>query len=115
MSITLTLPYSGSGIAPFFPISTAGSRIYLPFYIFLFLVRLPILITVTLSYFILLQWFPIGSLGKKASLWLILGVPGIWWIDLRIDGVKKGYDISIYCHANYSADAKVIQIPCEAS
>ncbi|MCJ1424653.1 hypothetical protein MMC29_002541 [Sticta canariensis] len=80
----------GSGIAPFFPISTAGSRIYLPFYIFLFLVRLPILITVTLSYFTLLQWFPIGSLGKKASLWLILGVPGIWWIDLRIDGVKKG-------------------------
>lgn len=23
-------------------------------------------------------------------LWSILGVPGIWWIDLQIDGVKKG-------------------------
>jgi 1-acylglycerol-3-phosphate O-acyltransferase len=23
-------------------------------------------------------------------LWLILGIPGIWWIDLQIDGVKKG-------------------------
>ena len=24
-------------------------------------------------------------------MWTILGVPGIWWIDLQIDGVKKGY------------------------
>ncbi|OBT87019.1 hypothetical protein VE02_03727 [Pseudogymnoascus sp. 03VT05] len=23
-------------------------------------------------------------------LWVILGAPGIWWIDLQIDGVKKG-------------------------
>lgn len=23
-------------------------------------------------------------------MWLILGVPGIWWIDIQIDGVKKG-------------------------
>jgi hypothetical protein len=23
-------------------------------------------------------------------LWMILGIPGVWWIDLRIDGVKKG-------------------------
>ena len=38
----------------------------------------------------MLQWLPIGSLGKKASLWLILGTPGVWWIDLQIDGVKKG-------------------------
>jgi 1-acyl-sn-glycerol-3-phosphate acyltransferase len=27
---------------------------------------------------------------KKAILWMILGIPGIWWIDLQIDGVKKG-------------------------
>ncbi|KKY20780.1 putative vacuolar protein sorting protein [Phaeomoniella chlamydospora] len=33
---------------------------------------------------------PIGSLGKKASLWCIIGTPGIWWIDLQIDGVRKG-------------------------
>jgi hypothetical protein len=24
-------------------------------------------------------------------LWAILGIPGIWWIDLQIDGVKRGY------------------------
>ncbi|KAL9124686.1 MAG: hypothetical protein Q9217_006005 [Psora testacea] len=80
----------GSGIAPFLPISTQPSGIYLPFHIFLFLIRLPILFSVILSYFFVLQWLPIGSLGKKASLWLILGTPGVWWIDLQIDGVKKG-------------------------
>ncbi|KAL9098468.1 MAG: hypothetical protein Q9163_005876 [Psora crenata] len=80
----------GSGIAPFLPVSTQPSGIYLPFHVFLFLIRLPILVSVTLSYFFVLQWLPIGSLGKKASLWLILGTPGVWWIDLQIDGVKKG-------------------------
>lgn len=79
-----------SGIAPFFPVPTAPSGFYLPFHLFLFLCRLPILLTVTLSYFFVLQWLSIGSLGKKAALWLILGTPGIWWIDLQIDGVKRG-------------------------
>lgn len=82
--------HSGSGIAPFFPIPTQPSGIYLPLHIFLFLFRLPFLLTVALSYFIVLQWLPIGSLGKKACLWSILGVPGVWWIDLQIDGVRKG-------------------------
>ena len=50
------------------------------------------LLTFALSYFIVLQWLPIGVLGKKAALWSILGIPGIWWIDLQIDGVKKGYE-----------------------
>ena len=90
----LCLYFIGSGVAPFIPIATQPSGIYLPFHLFLLLVRLPILITVTLSYFVVLQWLPIGSLGKKASLWLILGTPGVWWIDLQIDGVKKGYALS---------------------
>jgi hypothetical protein len=34
-----------------------------------------------IRYFLILQWLPIGSLGKKAALWCILGVPSIWWID----------------------------------
>jgi 1-acylglycerol-3-phosphate O-acyltransferase len=54
-------------------------------------VRVPLLLTVSLSYFLVLQWLPIGILAKKAALWVILGVPGIWWIDLQIDGVRKGY------------------------
>ncbi|EEH22842.1 hypothetical protein PABG_05053 [Paracoccidioides brasiliensis Pb03] len=80
----------GSGIAPFLPIPSHPSGFYLPLHIFLFCVRLPLLATALLAYFCVLQWLPIGSLGKKASLWVILGIPGIWWIDLQIDGVKKG-------------------------
>ena len=93
----------GSGIAPFFPIATQSSGIYLPFYLFLLVIRLPILFTVTLTYFFVLQWLPIGSLGKKASLWLILGAPGVWWIDLQIDGVKKGF-VPCVGYSGHSAD-----------
>jgi len=80
----------GSGIAPFFPISSQPAGIYLPVHMFLFLFKLPFLITISTTYFLFLQWFPLGSLLKKAILWMILGIPGIWWIDLQIDGVKKG-------------------------
>lgn len=52
---------------------------------------MPLFIFVTLTYFLILQWLPLGSLGKKAALWCILGVPSIWWIDLQIDGVRKGF------------------------
>jgi 1-acylglycerol-3-phosphate O-acyltransferase len=84
----------GSGVAPFLPIPTEPSGIYLPLHIFLFVIRVPCLLSVILTYFLFLQWLPIGSLGKKASLWSILGVPGIWWIDLQIDGVRRGYEIA---------------------
>ncbi|KAJ6152197.1 hypothetical protein N7497_006516 [Penicillium chrysogenum] len=63
----------GSGIAPFLPIPVEPLGLQAP----------P-------SYFLILQWLPIGSLGKKAALWCILGVPSIWWIDLQVDGVRKG-------------------------
>ena len=81
---------SGSGIAPFFPISTQPSGAALPFHAFLAFIRIPLLLGVSLAYFLLFSWLPIGSLGKKAALWVILGVPGIWWVDLQVDGVKRG-------------------------
>ncbi|CAI7660415.1 unnamed protein product [Penicillium viridicatum] len=80
----------GSGIAPFLPIPVEPLGLQAPLRIFLFCFRLPLFIFVTLSYFLILQWLPIGSLGKKAALWCILGVPSIWWIDLQVDGVRKG-------------------------
>ncbi|KAJ5826420.1 hypothetical protein N7474_003558 [Penicillium riverlandense] len=80
----------GSGIAPFLPIPSEPVGLQAPLRFFLFCFRLPLLIFVTVSYFLVLQWLPIGSLGKKAALWCILGVPSIWWIDLQIDGVRKG-------------------------
>lgn len=27
---------------------------------------------------------------RKANLWCIIGIPGIWWIDLQVDGVRRG-------------------------
>ncbi|OGM51119.1 vacuolar protein sorting protein Vps66 [Aspergillus bombycis] len=80
----------GSGIAPFLPIPPQPAGFQLPLRVFLFFFRLPLFIFVCVSYFLVLQWLPIGSLGKKASLWCILGVPSIWWIDLQVDGVRKG-------------------------
>lgn len=80
----------GSGIAPFFPVPTQPSGVALPFHIFLVFFRIPLLLGFTLAYFCFFCWLPIGSLGKKAALWCILGSPGIWWIDLQVDGVKRG-------------------------
>ncbi|CAI7614561.1 unnamed protein product [Penicillium pancosmium] len=80
----------GSGIAPFLPIPSEPLGLQAPLRIFLFCFRLPLFIFVTVAYFVILQWLPIGSLGKKAALWCILGVPSIWWIDLQVDGVRKG-------------------------
>jgi 1-acyl-sn-glycerol-3-phosphate acyltransferase len=64
--------------------------IYLPLHVLLFLFRLPFFVALSATYFLVLQWFPLGSLVKKAFLWMILAVPWIWWVDLQIDGVKKG-------------------------
>ncbi|PYH82499.1 MFS general substrate transporter [Aspergillus uvarum CBS 121591] len=81
----------GSGIAPFLPIPPQPiSYLQIPVRIVLFWIRLPLFVFACLSYFLVLQWLPIGSLGKKASLWCILGIPSIWWIDLQVDGVRKG-------------------------
>ncbi|KAL4864830.1 hypothetical protein BDV12DRAFT_175581 [Aspergillus spectabilis] len=82
----------GSGIAPFLPAAKQPAPKYcpLPIRAFLFAFRLPLLIFVSVSYFVVLQWLPIGALGKKAALWCILGIPSIWWVDLQVDGVRKG-------------------------
>ncbi|MCJ1314418.1 hypothetical protein MMC25_008100 [Agyrium rufum] len=80
----------GSGIAPFLPIHAEPSGFYLPFHIFLFFFRFPIILATAFTYFFVLQWLPIGSLGKKGCLWVALGTPGIWWYDLKVEGVKKG-------------------------
>ena len=82
---------AGSGIAPFLPVPTEASGIYLPFHAFLFAIRLTFVITLSLTYVLVVQWLPLGSLGRKAFLWSIFGVAGIWWIDLQIDGVRRGY------------------------
>lgn len=89
----LTVGYvAGSGIAPFLPVplQPAPQCCPLPVRALLFIVRFPLFLFLCASYFLVLQWLPIGSLGKKAALWCILGVPSIWWVDLQVDGVRKG-------------------------
>ncbi|PGH23930.1 hypothetical protein AJ80_01992 [Polytolypa hystricis UAMH7299] len=102
----------GSGIAPFLPISPDRSGLLLPFHVFLFCLRLPFFISACFSYFFFLQWLPIGSLGRKASLWVLLGIPGIWWVDLQIDGVRKG---SLAMHEKRLPQPKTVIASCFTS
>lgn len=82
---------TGSGIAPFFPISTPSSGFYLPLHIILCIVRVPLLLSAFLAYVVICSWMPSGVFIKKAILWLVLGISGMWWVDLQIDGVKRGF------------------------
>ena len=66
------------------------------------MVRVPLLISFIISYFLFLQWMPIGGLGRKAALWSIIGVPGIWWIDLQIDGVRRGWALNFISQVYFS-------------
>ncbi|KAK4159121.1 hypothetical protein QBC43DRAFT_327773 [Cladorrhinum sp. PSN259] len=78
----------GSGISPFIPSPSPSSGLLT--YLLsttLFLIRLPLF----LPFFLLLlltQYFP--SLLRKLYLWLLLFIPGIWWVDLQLDNVKRG-------------------------
>ncbi|MCJ1333527.1 hypothetical protein MMC10_010227 [Thelotrema lepadinum] len=86
-----------SGVAPFLPVPAETPGLYWPLHLFLFCFRLPIFFSLLLTYFLVVQWLPIGSLGKKAALWLIIATPGLWWVDLQMDAVKKG---TISTHSN---------------
>ncbi|CAK3998182.1 related to vacuolar sorting Vps66 [Lecanosticta acicola] len=81
----------GSGIAPFFPIAPPPSNLVLaPYHLLLFCLRIPLLIFAWAVWLLIIQWTTAGSLLRKANLWCILGIPGVWWIDIRVDGVQRG-------------------------
>lgn len=42
-------------------------------------------------YFLVLHWLPLPLVARKLLLWSMLGIPGIWWVDLQLDGVKRGH------------------------
>lgn len=56
----------------------------------LFLFRLPLLLTFAVGYFCAFQYLPLPAAVRKLALWCIMGVAGIWWVDLQLDGVKRG-------------------------
>jgi len=42
------------------------------------------------TYFAALQYLPLPTVARKLLLFLMMGIPGIWWVDLQLDGVKRG-------------------------
>jgi 1-acyl-sn-glycerol-3-phosphate acyltransferase len=56
----------------------------------LFVFRLPFFITYVLSYFFFFHWLPLPVVARKIALWGLMAIPGIWWVDLQLDGVKRG-------------------------
>lgn len=81
----------GSGISPFLPISSEPSSLVgMSFRTFLFLFRLPIFLFALALYFTVSSIVPLPSVARKLGLWTLMAIPGIWWVDLRIDGVRRG-------------------------
>ncbi|KAK3702183.1 Lysophosphatidic acid:oleoyl-CoA acyltransferase 1 [Vermiconidia calcicola] len=80
----------GSGIAPFFPVSSEGNSLLFPWHLFLFCLRVPLVAFAWFVWLAIIQWTPPGNILRKANLWCILGIPGVWWIDIQVDGVRRG-------------------------
>ncbi|KAI6781205.1 uncharacterized protein J7T54_002561 [Emericellopsis cladophorae] len=81
----------GTGIAPFFPFTTPLTALSTVTHTFLFLFRLPLFISYIASYLLLFHWLPfLPVVVRKVALWGLMAIPGIWWVDLQLDGVKRG-------------------------
>ncbi|RPA87545.1 hypothetical protein BJ508DRAFT_410306 [Ascobolus immersus RN42] len=78
----------GTQIAPYLPIRPEQPLSAKLLGIFLFLSRLPIILGLVASYFLVIQW--LGSFCRKTWLWGILLVSGIWPIDFGVEGVRRG-------------------------
>ncbi|KAI1283552.1 hypothetical protein F5Y07DRAFT_155931 [Xylaria sp. FL0933] len=80
----------GSGISPFLPTTTPRSLMSKILGAWIFILRLPIFILYCTAYFLVLDYLPLPAIMRKLLLWTLLAIPGIWWIDLQLDGVKRG-------------------------
>src|SRR3569833_1395002 len=81
----------GSGISPFMPIKTPSTTGSVLVRVFIFAARLFIFLPYVATYFLLLQHVPLHPALRKLLLWCILGIPGIWWVGLQLDGVQRGH------------------------
>lgn len=79
-----------TGIAPFLPVSTPLSAVATFTHSALFLFRLPFFIFFFLGYFLIFHFLPLPVIFRKVALWGLMAIPGIWWVDLQLDGVKRG-------------------------
>ncbi|KAL2017115.1 hypothetical protein VTK56DRAFT_2587 [Thermocarpiscus australiensis] len=80
----------GSGVSPFMPARTPSSPLATAVHAFIFFLRLPFFLTYAALYFLVLHHLPLPAVARKLLLWLLLAIPGIWWVDLQLDGVKRG-------------------------
>ncbi|KAI0159912.1 hypothetical protein GGR52DRAFT_586487 [Hypoxylon sp. FL1284] len=83
----------GSGISPFIPSTTPTSAFATLWRSALFVFRLPIFLSYSAVFFLVLDHLPslvVPQVGRKLLLWTLLAIPGIWWVDLQLDGVKRG-------------------------
>ncbi|KEY64873.1 hypothetical protein S7711_03866 [Stachybotrys chartarum IBT 7711] len=80
-----------TGIAPFLPVTTPSSGLSTLLHMFLFLFRLPFFISYLIGYFLFFHHLPLPVVARKIALWGMMAIPGIWWIDLQLDGVKRGH------------------------
>jgi 1-acyl-sn-glycerol-3-phosphate acyltransferase len=61
------------------------------FHAVLFLFRLPFFLAYSTAYFLVLHHLPfLPTVLRKLLLWSLLAIPGVWWADLQLDGVKRG-------------------------
>ncbi|KAJ4329126.1 Lysophosphatidic acid:oleoyl-CoA acyltransferase 1 [Fusarium piperis] len=79
-----------TGIAPFLPVSTPLSAVATLTHGALFLFRLPFFLFFFLGYFLIFHFLPLPVIFRKVALWGLMAIPGIWWVDLQLDGVKRG-------------------------
>ncbi|GAO16625.1 hypothetical protein UVI_02012470 [Ustilaginoidea virens] len=79
-----------TGISPFLPLSTPLSAVSAVAHAALFVFRLPFFVAYAVSYFVLFHHLPLPVVARKMALWGLMAIPGIWWVDLQLDGVKRG-------------------------
>ncbi|KAK4100149.1 hypothetical protein N658DRAFT_473744 [Parathielavia hyrcaniae] len=81
----------GSGISPFLPVTTPSSIFGTLFHAVVFVFRLPFFLTFAAANFVLLQHLSfLPFVARKLFLWVLLTIPLVWWVDLQLDGVKRG-------------------------
>ncbi|KAF2751113.1 hypothetical protein M011DRAFT_415795 [Sporormia fimetaria CBS 119925] len=80
----------GTGIMPFYPVASPERSLLLkPVMLAVFLIKLALVITISLLYFCVLEWVAPPSI-KMPVLCALLFCTGVWVVDLRVDGVRRG-------------------------
>jgi hypothetical protein len=72
------------------PVANPSSIIGICFHTIFFPIHLSLFVTYAAFYFLLFRHLPLPAAVRKLLLWCLMGVSGMWWADLQLDGVKRG-------------------------